>query len=115
MLDWQFWHPTIGGTDLAFLIARWEPETRRALEAPLLRRYHAALLAHGVTGYPWSDCWDDYRLSVVLVSIFIPIWQCTLWGWEPNLPAVATAMSAYEDLGCEELLGEGVGMRTLAH
>ncbi|NLT73529.1 MAG: phosphotransferase [Chloroflexi bacterium] len=105
MLDWQFWHPTIGGTDLAFLIARWEPEVRRGLESTLLRRYHAALLGHGVTGYSWDDCFDDYRLSVILVSVFIPVWQCTLWGWAPNLPAVATVMSAYEELGCEELLG----------
>ncbi len=105
LLDWQFWHPTIGGTDLAFLIARWEPETRRALEAPLLHRYHDGLLAHGVTGYTRSDCYDDYRLSVILVSLFIPIWQRTLWGWKPDLRAVETVMTAYEELGCEEMLG----------
>ena len=105
LLDWQFWHPTIGGTDLAFLIARWEPETRRALEAPLLHRYYAALLAHGVTGYTWDDCYDDYRLSVILVALFIPVWQCTLWGWEADLRAVETVMTAHEELGCEEMLG----------
>jgi len=108
LLDWQFWHPTIGGTDLAFLIARWEPEIRRSLEAPLLRRYHDALLGHGVTGYSWDDCFDDYRLSVILVSLFIPVWQCTLWGWEPDLRAVATVMTAYEELGCEEMVGRAV-------
>jgi len=105
LLDWQFWHPTIGGTDLASLIARWEPGVRHALEAPLLRRYHAALLAHGVTGYRWENCLDDYRLSVILVSLFIPIWQCSLWGWSPNLDNAAASIAAYEELGCEELLG----------
>ncbi len=33
LIDWQFWHPTIGGTDLAFMMATdWAAETRRRLE-----------------------------------------------------------------------------------
>lgn len=106
LLDWQFWHPTIGGTDLAFLIAtRWPPETRRRLEKPLLQRYHRGLVSRDVTGYSFDACWDDYRLSVILVSLFIPIWQCSLWGWSPNLDNAAASIAAYEELGCEELLG----------
>ncbi len=75
------------------------------LEAPLLHRCHAALLAHGVTGYTWDECFDDYRLSVIVVSILIPILQCALWGRSPNLNNVAASIAAYEELGCEELLG----------
>jgi len=106
LLDWQFWHPTIGATDLAFLIGtRWPPETRRRLEKPLLHRYHRGLVSRGVTGYSFDACWDDYRLSVILVSLFIPIWQCALWGWEPNVGNAAASIAAYEELGCEELLG----------
>jgi aminoglycoside phosphotransferase (APT) family kinase protein len=109
-IDWQFWHPTIGGTDLAFMIAtHWVPETRRCLERPLLEQYYRGLLERGVHGYAWDACWDDYRLSVILVSIFIPVWQWSLWHWAPNLPEVEASMTAYEELGCEELLGREWG------
>ena len=105
ILDWQFWHPTIGGTDLAFLMAtEWPVETRRRVEQPLLRRYYQGLLAGGVRGYPWETCWDDYRLSVMLVSIFIPVWQWALFGWELNRAALEGSMTAFEDLRCAELL-----------
>ncbi|MBN1402603.1 MAG: DUF1679 domain-containing protein, partial [Anaerolineae bacterium] len=106
LIDWQFWHPTIGGTDLAFMIAtRWDPAIRRRLEGPLLRRYHEALLRRGVTGFGSEACWDDYRLSVMLVSLFIPVWQATVFRWEPDLTAVARSMGAFEELGCAALLG----------
>ncbi|RPJ39583.1 MAG: DUF1679 domain-containing protein, partial [Chloroflexi bacterium] len=52
LLDWQFWHPTIAGTDLAFMMAvEWDPETRRSFEHHLLRRYHQRLREKGVHGY----------------------------------------------------------------
>ena len=105
MIDWQFWHPTIGGTDLAFMIAtEWEPEIRRRLEQPLLRRYYSCLLQHGVRDYGWDDCWADYRLSVILVSIFIPVWRWSVFKWEPDMTTVERSMTAFEELGCSELL-----------
>ncbi|HSN77823.1 MAG TPA: phosphotransferase [Anaerolineae bacterium] len=105
LVDWQFWHPTIGGTDLAFMMAaEWEPEARRRLEHGLLRHYYDGLLAHGVQGYPWKQCWDDYRLSVILMSIFIPVWRWAVFQWAPDLAAVARSMTAFDDLGCSELL-----------
>lgn len=106
LLDWQFWHPTIGGTDLAFMMAaEWEIETRRSLEQALLHRYHDRLLEHGVQGYSWKECWNDYRLSVVLVSIFIPVWRWALFHWELDWIAVERSMTAFEDLDCFDLLG----------
>ncbi len=105
LADWQFWHPTVGGTDLAFMMAaEWEPETRRRLEHGLLRRYYDGLLAHGVQGYSWNQCWDDYRLSVILMSIFIPVWRWAVFQWPPDLAAVARSMTAFDDLRCSELL-----------
>jgi len=64
VLDWQ----TLGrGTavyDLAYLLGgSCTVEDRRALEEPLVRRYHAALGGHGVTGYSFDELWDDYRLA----------------------------------------------------
>jgi len=105
LVDWQFWHPTIGGTDLAFLMAtEWEPELRRRLEEPLLQRYLARLAALGVNDYSWTECWDDYRLSVILVSIFIPVWRWSIFKWELDLAALERSMEAFEDLKCADLL-----------
>jgi thiamine kinase-like enzyme len=105
LIDWQFWHPTIGGTDLAFMIAtEWEPETRRLLEKTLLQHYHRGLLAYGVKDYPWDDCWNDYRLSVILVSIFIPVWRWAVFKWAPDMSTVDSSMMAFEDLKCSDLL-----------
>lgn len=105
LIDWQFWHPTIGGTDLAFMMATsWDPAIRRRLEPGLMQRYYRGLLAGGVRGYAWDDCWDDYRLSVILVSIFIPVWRWALFHWEPDMRALAVSMTAFEDLRCAELL-----------
>lgn len=105
MIDWQFWHPTIGGTDLAFMIAtEWEPETRRLLEKPLLQRYYGGLLEYGVKNYAWDDCWNDYRLSVILVCIFIAVWRWSVFKWKPDITTLNRSMKAFEELNCSELL-----------
>ncbi len=105
MIDWQFWHPTIGGTDLAFLLAtESEIEMRHLYEQTLLRRYYQHLLAQGVQGYSWEQCWDDYRLSVILVSIFIPVWRWSLFQWEADMCAIERSMTAFEELNCFDLL-----------
>src|SRR5262249_47710369 len=44
-----------------FLGAGLDVEDRRRNESALLRRYHQALVARGVTGYGWDDLWLDYR------------------------------------------------------
>jgi len=109
MIDWQFWHPTIGGTDLAFMISReWYPERRRRLEKRLIEQYHAILLECGVADYDWADCWRDYRLSVIQVSLFIPVWQWSLFKAGPRVwwSGLERAMLAFEDLECAELLGK---------
>ncbi len=109
MIDWQFWHPTIGGADLAFMIAReWYPERRRRLEKLLIRRYHRILLECGVTNYAWDNCWYDYRLSVIQMSLFIPVWQWSLFRAKPGVwwSGLERALLAFEDLECGELLAE---------
>jgi hypothetical protein len=45
------------------------------LEKALLQHCYKELLAHGVKDYQWDDCWNDYRLSVILMGIFIPVWR----------------------------------------
>jgi hypothetical protein len=107
MIDWQFWNPTIGTTDLAFMIAReWYPERRRRLEERLIRRYHTTLLECGVDRYGWDECWLDYRLAVIQVSLFIPVWQWSIFNAGPRTwwSGLERAMLAFEDLHCAEML-----------
>lgn len=63
-LDWQTLMAGPGVLDVAYFIgAGLLPELRRAHEEALVRRYHSALVARGVTAYGWDRCWDDYRLT----------------------------------------------------
>jgi ecdysteroid kinase len=105
LIDWQLWHIDVGARDLAFFMAlHWYPGRRRELEAPLLRRYHEALLAHGVANYTFDDLWLDYRRCVIR-NLTIPIifWSA---GRKPEAwwHRLECALSAYRDLECEELL-----------
>jgi len=105
LIDWQLWHIDVGARDLAFFMAlHWYPGRRRELELPLLRRYHEALLAHGVANYTFDDLRLDYRRCVIR-NLTIPI---IFWsggkkpeGWWHRLEC---ALSAYHDLECDELL-----------
>ena len=61
-VDWQ--SPALGGplTDVAyFLGASLRPEDRRAAEVDIVRAYHDALRAFGITDFGWSECWEEYR------------------------------------------------------
>lgn len=44
------------------LVHRWERDNRKALEIPLLQRYHQQLVENGVIDYPWQQLVDDYIL-----------------------------------------------------
>ena len=94
--DWEGLARGVGVTDLAHLLATsmlpapyW-----RALEEPLLARYHAALVAGGVEGYSLDDCRDDYRLSLVAL-------MPQAFGGGPFHRSVLSAFRAWD---CEELL-----------
>jgi thiamine kinase-like enzyme len=105
LIDWDAWRLDLGAQDLAYMMAvHWYPERRRRLEALLLRRYHEALLTHGVTGYDFGALWLDYRLSVIW-QLRVPVWQSSVklgpWIWWSHLERI---LQAFDDLGCEELL-----------
>ncbi len=88
---------------------RISPDRRCRIEPPLLDCYHAALLAHGVSGYGRQVFDDDYRLSV-LWQITRPVWQAALnippRVWWNNLERVLLAV---DDLGCRDLLSLTLG------
>ena len=106
LCDWQAWRVWEPATDLAYMLGlQWYPERRARFERPLVRRYHARLLAAGVEGYGWDACWDDYRYGMVEM-LLRPVWH---WrnGVAPAIwwPHLERAASAFDDLGCADLLG----------
>jgi aminoglycoside/choline kinase family phosphotransferase len=62
VVDWQTVTYGPGISDLSyFLGAGLVTEDRRAHEEALVRSYHEGLLASGVGGLSWDDCWTWYR------------------------------------------------------
>ena len=62
VVDWQTCTHGPATQDVAYFIgAGLGVDDRRAHEEELVRRYHDALTAAGVNGYPWERCWHDYR------------------------------------------------------
>lgn len=105
LIDWQLWNIHLATNDLAFFIAlHWPPSRRALLEKSLLRRYHQVLIQHEAVSQNFNDLWDDYRLSVILMTL-IPIGQL-----RRKQPAgviwfgLQDSLAAFEDLRCEELL-----------
>lgn len=71
VFDWEFCVRGRGAYDVATFISEAFPtERRRAEEMGLLRLYHATLAEHGVAGYSFDDCLEDYRLSLLEVLVF---------------------------------------------
>ncbi len=61
-VDWQTVARGPALTDVAYFLGTSPtPDVREAHEEPLVREYHEALIARGVTGYDWDRCWHDYR------------------------------------------------------
>ncbi len=64
-VDWQGASVGPALRDVAYFLSTCvEPEQRRATEDALVKRYHAGLIAGGVTDYPFEQCWDDYLLGM---------------------------------------------------
>jgi Phosphotransferase enzyme family len=105
LIDWDTWRIGRGAVDLAYMMAmHWYPDRRARLEARLIERYHAGLLAHGVTGYALDRLWEDYRVSIIGL-LAMPVWQQS-YGfpagvWWSHLHRI---LAAYEDLDCAALL-----------
>ena len=105
IVDWAVWHIGVGPFDLAYMIALfWFPERRARMEQTIVRRYHARLLEQGVADYNWEQCWLDYRTAVIYHMLWPIFWHrylpASIWWY-----ALEKGMLAFDDLGCEELLG----------
>jgi hypothetical protein len=65
VIDWGLLCVGRGAFDVASLCGRLSPENRARHERAWVERYHEALLAGGVRGYSFDDCWIDYRRSML--------------------------------------------------
>lgn len=66
LVDWQIAVRARGPYDIGYFMSQSvDPEVRRAHERDIVRAYHETLLEHGVQGYAWEQCWEDYRMTVM--------------------------------------------------
>ena len=63
VVDWQTAVHGAGLQDVSYFIGAGfaSASERAAHEETLVRRYHDGLVAAGVEGYGWDQCWTDYR------------------------------------------------------
>jgi hypothetical protein len=115
IVDWQLTTPASPGLDVAgFLVGYLDTWERRRHENRLLRMYYSVLIQHGITGYSFEQCWDDYRMALMLPTSQL----ATAVGYHPGLtitpdgdwnvlfPRYAQALA---DLGVAELLQQRYG------
>lgn len=106
LIDFQDASGNFGAYDLIYLFATfWTPQQRTGgdLERSLLRRYWQRLVARGITGYPWEQLVEDYRVMLAYM-VFDPVFNAVSGAsrayWEPKLRCLT---AAYHDWRCNEL------------
>ena len=73
IIDWTQAKRGIGVHDLMYLLVGLPSDDRRRRDEVVLARYHAALLANGVTDYTAEQCDWDFRFSALT-----NLWQAVL-------------------------------------
>ena len=113
VVDWQLTTRAHSAVDIGWLIGgQCEPEQRRRHELELVQMYHGLLVEQGVSNYGFDQCWDDYRLSMLLgvgrTSGSVGLQPPGPRGgpWDQIVPRYCQAVS---DLGVAELLADVVG------
>lgn len=77
--DWQIACRGRGVFDVAYLLCGGlDPADRRAQEERLVRLYHDGLVAGGVSGYSFEQCWREYRRMALYVFVYVVISLGTL-------------------------------------
>jgi len=108
VLDWQISNRGWGMYDVGYFLSSNLPtERRRAHEASLVRAYHDALVEHGVSGYSWERCWDDYVTTMIL-------YLANLIGNVPSLDTTNERGARLFDLMFERVAAAAVDLDSLA-
>lgn len=106
LLDWGVFRlgPALWDVSYALLWTAPACQTRDTSEA-LLRRYHTALVGHGVPAYAYEHCQRDFR-DALLDNLRAPIGQLATPGVPKDVPlrAHVAAMALIEAWGCAALL-----------
>ena len=106
--DWSLttW---LGVYDLAYaMVLDWDIPMRRALEWPVLRRYHDELQQRGVTDYSWERLVEDYRLTAAM-TVYVATEYCRdgiadrWWSFGPAM--LRRVLTVCDDLHCAALFG----------
>lgn len=108
-IDWQTLSLGLPVRDLAYLVGTGLTNgNRRTHERSIVEAYHQALLAYGVSDYPFETCWDDYRFAMLqgpLVSVFGCAYGArTERGDAMFAVMVERSCAAMRDLGTFELI-----------
>ena len=74
------------------------------VEKPLVEHYHRTLVEAGVMGYTWEDCWHDFRLSGLRMTLRIPLISRIGEDEGPCYREMERSFLNFEDLVLEELL-----------
>ncbi len=110
VIDWQIMSIGRGAFDFAyFLNGTLPPTERKARESELMKLYHNTLVAGGVTGYSFDECWEDYRISTLFCWLYTVIALGSLDVANERGLALFTAniernVAAMTDLNAGELL-----------
>lgn len=108
VVDWQIAFRGRGIFDVAYLLCGGlAPDVRKANEERLLKLYHDTLVANGVTGYSFEQCWREYRRMALYVMVYVVISLGTLdFANERGLKLfnawLARATAAIEELNSAE-------------
>ena len=71
MADMECFHAGLPAADLAYRHCfSWTVEQRRTMEPGLIREYLEELQANGVNGYGYDEFMQDYRLSVIFLTLY---------------------------------------------
>ena len=112
VIDWQISARGGGIFDVAYFLSGTLPEAeRKATERDLVKLYHDTLTSHGVTGYSFEQCWEDYRLSTLFLLSYSVIALGSLdmaneRGVELFTTISKRTLAAISDLNSAELLPE---------
>ncbi len=110
VVDWQIACRGRGIFDVAYLLCGGlDPDVRSANEERLVHMYHDALVANGVAGYGFEQCWTEYRRMSLYVFVYVVISLGTLdFANERGLRLfntwLARVAAAVEDLHAAELM-----------
>jgi len=109
-IDWQVAVKGKPASDAAcLLVSSLNPDIRREAQEELLRSYHSALVAHGVTGYSLDRCQLEFRLEILSEVIQTIVWANLDLGTEGETGpegevAAARLFAAIDDLDLLDLV-----------